>query len=110
LSSLEVEDVCGFEWRPRSPELDPAGDLAEVEILYPLGPLAKVALESVKEIARLVEDDELAARVEDPVNRRAFRYSRQGFGEERGVRVGNRGELDVQDYFPLKAFQWKSRD
>ena len=99
LASLNVQQVCGFKRRPRPPEFDLAGDLAQVEIFHPLGAFAEIPFESLEKIAGPVEDDELSTGVENPVYGRAFREPWQDFGEERLVRVRNRGELEVQATF-----------
>ena len=76
--------------------------------------LNRAAQEAVEKVAGLVENDQFAANIEDFINAGMF-----GQGRQRSI-VFDRLEPELHKeivtrakarvHFPLKAFQWKSRD
>ena len=75
--SFLVEDVEGFERGVGLDVLDSSGYLAQIKIADALGSLAVVAKESLEEIARLIENDQLTPNIEDFINAGMLGQGRQ---------------------------------
>src|SRR5262245_37395199 len=76
-TTLRVEQVQGFECGIRGTKFDAFCDFAQVEIAQHLRPFAEKPFHSSMEIACFVENDQLPARIEDPVDAGFFRKSRE---------------------------------
>ena len=95
MSTFQVERECCFKRGKGSDVLNPACDLTQIQIFHAFGMRSEKSFHPLRQVAGLVQDDELSMDVENLIDRGSFRERGKVVFQKRRIDVWNGLEFDV---------------
>ena len=94
-STFQVERECCFKRGKGSDVLNPACDLTQIQIFHAFGMRSEKSFHPLRQVAGLIQDNELSMDVENLIDRGSFRKRGEVVFQKRRTDVWNGLEFDV---------------